>query len=87
MDLKQHVSTFLVAGASSDCSTLTSIEAYLIVDNATLSDAGSYSLQTVATFVTAERNEKEINVTIGRYTTTMRSYSYLLLIFVLFYRM
>ena len=63
-----RVRTYLAARAmSTECagSSLYSLETYLIVDNATESDAGTY-LVNVTTPQYNEAETEQVNVTIGR---------------------
>ena len=64
-ELEKHVTTFQTARIGTDCSTLNIIEAYLIIDSATESDAGTYLLNVTAPFRKAQTSVKTIDVNIG----------------------
>ena len=64
-DLEKHVTTFQTARVGIDCSTLSIIEAYLIINSATESDAGTYLLNVTALFQKAQTSVKTIDVNIG----------------------
>ena len=68
-ELEKHVTTFQTARVGTDCSTLSIIEAYLIIDSATESDAGTYSLNVTALFQKAQASVKTIDVNIGMFHT------------------
>ena len=64
-ELEKHVTIFQTARLGTDCSTLSIIEAYLIIDSATESDAGTYSLDVTAVFQKAQTSVKTIDINIG----------------------
>ena len=65
-ELEKHVTTFQTAPVGTDCSTLSIIQAYLIIDSATESDAGTYLLSITALFQKAQVSVKTIiDVNIG----------------------
>ena len=64
-ELEKHVTTFQTSRVGTDCSTLSIIEAYLIIDSATESDAGTYLLNAIALFQKAQISVKTIDVNIG----------------------
>ena len=64
-ELEKHVTTFQTARIGTDCSTLNIIQAYLIIDSATESDAGTYLLNVTALFQKSQTSVKTIDVNIG----------------------
>ena len=63
--LEERVNSYRVSRAGNDCSTFTTTEAYLIIDNARESDAGEYELEVTAQFSAPLESRKNVHVTIG----------------------
>ena len=67
--IEEHVSTYEVSRVGQNCSSVTSIEAYLIVDNAAENDAGLYEINVTAQFESPKSSVRSVNVSIGMYAT------------------
>ena len=59
------MNSYKVSRTGEDCALFTTIKAYLIIDNATESDAGEYELEVIAHLARPLQSRKTAYVTIG----------------------
>ena len=60
------MNSYTVARTGEDCTTVTTIETYLVIDNATESDAGEYELSAVAQFEKQLTSSRTVNISVGK---------------------